>query len=397
MTDYLFNEKRFDVSLGVDDLTLEYAYDIAHNTYESWVVKYLDLVAKVKGDACSVVDVGANVGLLSIALSELFRNGTVHSFEPLPNIYEVLEGNLKKNEISNVLAMRAAVGESPHETFINIPNNREVGGAFTSDSEIDGVESYQVDVLRLDDYLQDKEQKLGIIKIDVEGDELSVINGAEKSIKEHSPVLFVEFNVDKRTYEDELRASQLYKKLKESFKHIYLINRHDSSLIPIYSYSWLRSIMMTGHFVEDLVCLNDEDVQEEFSKHIRNPEISTYYGSRCMVSPDMTLSMFSIYPDGWTYGHDFVALANCTKPKRIMFQVSNLNAFESNRIQVVSGDKVDWFDIEEGDVELVFDVEGRGNGLVYIFSENSIDASSHFCNADPRVLGVNIKFEVIGV
>ena len=132
------------------------------------------------------IDIGANVGVFSLMASQIFND--VYSFEPMRENYELLENNLKLNKISNVHAYNYALGknEGHGELIINPLNN---GG--TSVKLLDKKEKNSLKIVTLDklDF-----KRVDLIKIDVEGSELEVLNGLKKTKDNCNPTFFIEIS-----------------------------------------------------------------------------------------------------------------------------------------------------------------------------------------------------------
>jgi len=135
-----------------------------------------------------ILDIGANIGLMTIPFSKMVGiNGKVLSYEPQPEIYRILCGNISINNLINVEPHNLAVGDNNNPLFLpkidyTKPNN--FGGMSLQSSGATKINQIKIDDLSLD--------KLNFIKIDVETMELNVLNGCYYSIKKHRPVIYVE-------------------------------------------------------------------------------------------------------------------------------------------------------------------------------------------------------------
>lgn len=149
------------------------------------------------------VDVGANIGFISISAAQVLGEGTIWAFEPNPEAREILEKNIALNNIRNIKVLPYALGssEGQGEIFINaIAHNR--GGATLLDIEKekrkDG-KTYSVEIKRLDKLLPEN-FSLAMIKIDVEGFEMEVLKGAEIWLRrKDAPALIVECSLERNT------------------------------------------------------------------------------------------------------------------------------------------------------------------------------------------------------
>jgi FkbM family methyltransferase len=132
-----------------------------------------------------VVDVGAHIGTHTLTMSRLVGpSGRVYAFEPVKKIYRELRRNLELNGVTNVVALRYALGKgSPTVIEMNPIHEGEEGGTAVGHGG-DAVELRSLDSFGL--------EQVSLIKIDVEGFELPVLDGAEETIRRNRPVLVVE-------------------------------------------------------------------------------------------------------------------------------------------------------------------------------------------------------------
>ena len=133
-----------------------------------------------------VIDAGANFGSLTLPLAQ--SAGKVYAFEPQFIVRKILEANIRLNDISNVEVYGYALGSSPGTVNIPVLNLNSPGnfGRFGVENWGSGRETI---VVPLDDVT---DQKISLIKLDVEGMELEALKGGSRMISEHQPLLFVE-------------------------------------------------------------------------------------------------------------------------------------------------------------------------------------------------------------
>lgn len=137
-----------------------------------------------------VVEVGANIGTHTVALADMVGNGgRVFAFEPQRIVFYTLCANMAINSIDNVECFNVAVGAA--QGSLGIPDI-DYGQAnnFGGISVEEFIGGQGVPVVRLDDFLS--LPRLKLLKIDVEGMEGPVIQGARALIEQHRPVLYVE-------------------------------------------------------------------------------------------------------------------------------------------------------------------------------------------------------------
>lgn len=148
-------------------------------------------------------DIGANIGLMSIFAARcLSDNGKVYSFEANPETAKLLRYNIKLNKISNIEVVDKAVGNDTGK--IRIYDNWSVnrGGATLIKPEKE-TNSFEVDLIRIDDMAEYSNSAISMIKIDVEGFELDVLKGLEKILRKTGPPkLIIECSADRNNHYD---------------------------------------------------------------------------------------------------------------------------------------------------------------------------------------------------
>ncbi len=164
---------------GTDKIFLHPQSRHTLETYEPNVWKHV--MGEIRsGDV--VVDVGANIGLYTIALAKrVGPEGTVIAFEPDSDNFHALRKNVKLNQIEHqVQLIRAAVGDFPGEVSLS---KAQMESHVLSDA---AQGSERVPMVTLDDVCK---QKIDILKIDIEGYEEKALLGASRLLEdsERSP------------------------------------------------------------------------------------------------------------------------------------------------------------------------------------------------------------------
>lgn len=137
-------------------------------------------------------DIGAHVdGWYSILASRIVKDtGHVYCFEPIPAFFSRLNENIALNGCRNVTQESHALSNvnKKEKFFISGPESSLQNG-----SEDNGLETVVVDTITLDEYTARKGiKRVDFIKIDVEGVERRVIEGAAETIGKYRPLLLVE-------------------------------------------------------------------------------------------------------------------------------------------------------------------------------------------------------------
>jgi FkbM family methyltransferase len=125
-----------------------------------------------------VVDVGANVGYYTLMAAALVgKAGRVFAFEPSPYAFQRLSAALDRNGLSNVRAMQFGLSDRAGEESLFMPDRP--GNHTPSMVTNGGGRPIKVPVRRLDECLAEQQvERVDLLKIDVEGFEPNVVEGA---------------------------------------------------------------------------------------------------------------------------------------------------------------------------------------------------------------------------
>lgn len=140
------------------------------------------------------LDVGANIGGLSIAMSRLVGpSGKVHAFEANPYTVQRLKADRAANAANNVVVVSAAAWSRSNETvsFYCDDSYYAVGSSVERRSE--SWQEVKAPTQSLDDHCRDHGLTPRAIKLDVEGVEIEVLRGAARVLAECQPSLIIEY------------------------------------------------------------------------------------------------------------------------------------------------------------------------------------------------------------
>lgn len=159
--------------------------------YEKENLDLLGRILRSMGHAV-VLDVGANIGNHSLAFSLDAKQ--VYAFEPLPEVFAVLEQNLRQNAIANVSAFNVALSDENGESIL-YRNRKGNVGASSFDRRAGEMEEVMVK-RRIGDELAGELglQRLDLVKIDVEAHEVYVLQGLMKTLEKFRPYIVMEWN-----------------------------------------------------------------------------------------------------------------------------------------------------------------------------------------------------------
>lgn len=183
--------RRLRKKLVEQKLSTEYPFEI-----EAKLLRAIDFKDSV------MLDIGANLGFYSAALEDIFGPDKIYLFEPLPELYQKLKYRFRESKVFDI-----ALSNTSGRQKISVPiiNGRlyKTRATLNNHNEIDQTGSKDIEIsLRPLDFLVNDEIEghIGLIKIDVEGHELQVIEGATDTIKGHQPLLLVEIEARHHSY-----------------------------------------------------------------------------------------------------------------------------------------------------------------------------------------------------
>lgn len=145
-----------------------------------------------------ILDIGANTGVFSMLASSYNPAASIYSFEPQPNVYEVLEKNNVANGSRCVCEQLALADKTGILPFYNtgdaaFTSRNTTHGSLNREWRQDDQVAIEVNVDRLDSYLQQHEvNRVDLMKIDVETFEPEVLRGYGSLLHLHKPVIIME-------------------------------------------------------------------------------------------------------------------------------------------------------------------------------------------------------------
>lgn len=157
--------------------------------YETPLKKLFKSLIK-KGD--HVLDIGANIGFHTLFFADLVGNeGLVYAFEPVEYNYESLKYNVGLNQFQNIRLKNIALGNKNENLKIVADKYSSNPGSFNLFNTNGNVAV----MCHIGDEIIG-EQRINLIKIDVEGYEAFVIEGLTKSIKQNQPKIIFEYDLN---------------------------------------------------------------------------------------------------------------------------------------------------------------------------------------------------------
>jgi FkbM family methyltransferase len=141
-------------------------------------------------------DVGTHVGQYTLLASEsVGPSGEVHGFEPDPETYRWFASNVRRNRLANVHTNQLALAGQPGKLTLYLSAVTDIGSNSLRRPRSFSGREVEVEVVTLDGYIGSRRvPRVDVMKIDVEGAECEVLNGASTLLgREDRPVMILEF------------------------------------------------------------------------------------------------------------------------------------------------------------------------------------------------------------
>ncbi len=214
---FTINTKRYQLRFFPTNLTATLFEDAAARETDE---AFIDFIVK-PGD--TVIDIGANVGTFSLAAARAAGpRGKVHSFEPHPRIYSYLLANVRLNSYKTIRVQNLAIGNKNERRRLSDERSDDINHL---------VDNNGVPVaMRTLDSLFPGSQRLSLLKIDVEGYELYVLQGASQLLSRTDCVYIESYGPNLRRYG--FTTEDLRRKLVAAGFRLYRFKSNKVSLVP---------------------------------------------------------------------------------------------------------------------------------------------------------------------
>jgi len=160
-------------------------------------LKELNLIKILSRDKSTFIfDCGSNFGFYSLYLASLNKNNQAIAFEASPKTYQELKKNIEENEFKNIQCHNLALSNNENQTLTFFESSNDWESSLIesnfNDKTKTNISSAKLD--SFEDRIEKKNQHI-VIKLDVEGYEMQVLDGAKKIIEKHSPIIILEFSI----------------------------------------------------------------------------------------------------------------------------------------------------------------------------------------------------------
>jgi FkbM family methyltransferase len=169
----------------LQNLALQAGYEVKRKSPHSFSFDWIKQMG-----INAIIDVGANQGQFAVEIAKHFPNTPIYSFEPIASVYQILQKNVSN---LNVKTFQSGVGAENtksvinHTTYGNATSSLlEMGeNHFNNFSEWTNTVKEEINIVTLDTFFENEKLEKNIyLKIDVQGYEDKVIEGAHNALKE---------------------------------------------------------------------------------------------------------------------------------------------------------------------------------------------------------------------
>jgi FkbM family methyltransferase len=158
----------------------------------------------------AIIEVGANIGFESLYFAKRFPDSLVYSYEPGTYPHDCLLLSKSYNHLENLRVFKLAVGHSRGIAEMSSPTEECLNKGLGSLKENKDLERHykreQVEVVTLDTHFSEK-RRVSFLKIDTQGFEWDVLQGATQTIHEHRPAIIFEHEDHYHAQPGELRRN----------------------------------------------------------------------------------------------------------------------------------------------------------------------------------------------
>ena len=149
---------------------------------------------ELAGENDIVFDIGAHIGICSLSISKVLKEGGIcYAFEPAKANRRYLKTHLKMNNVDNVIVIPCLVGDKRDDCveFYEFSSDSGMNSLCKPENKCSAYNKIVKEQIALDSFVAKNGCIPGLIKIDVEGAEVSVLRGAKAILREYHPEIII--------------------------------------------------------------------------------------------------------------------------------------------------------------------------------------------------------------
>ena len=221
---YIENKLFFNKNYGknVIETILNYRYSQSNSSKEKPVL----------------IDVGANIGSICLPIAISKKDWKIIAYEPNPTVYRRLLKNVELNNLSNIQTVMKGVSSESCDLFLNTSSSAKANfgnSSYLENSDIVNPKKIKTKVTTLDEDIS-PQTNVSVIKIDTQGFELKVLQGAKGTIRKWRPFIIFEIEDIYQNSPSDYRVS-VKKFFKELQYELYYLDQYNHKILRNYDSS----------------------------------------------------------------------------------------------------------------------------------------------------------------
>lgn len=204
-----------------------------------------------------VLDLGANIGYYTlVAAKNVGKSGKVYAFEPDPENFAYLKKNVEINNYQNVVCVQKAVSNVNGMSKLYL--HKFQTGAYTLFGK--GDDYVEIETVRLDDFFKDKNHRVDMIKLDIEGSEGIALVGAQKILKENKNIKIISEILPDAMKKSAVNTGQLFNLLIDYGFSIYQINdKSNGQPLKLINPSQIYEFISEIKIITNIFCIRENN------------------------------------------------------------------------------------------------------------------------------------------
>ena len=205
----------------------------------------LEHLREVIGPDSVCIDAGANLGMMTLAMASLASKGKVYAFEPSAITYKALCKTVQAAGLDDIVSVSSNVlGKAGDcgkwmDDHVWASSSHYIPGSGSRPA-------YAIDDMKLD--------RVDLIKIDVEGAELDVLEGAKDTLARCHPVCLIEFNCFAFVYYRNILPRDALNRILAIFPFVAYYQKRTGPAIMLDDPELFLRNNMLGGLVDDMIC-----------------------------------------------------------------------------------------------------------------------------------------------
>lgn len=148
---------------------------------------------KIINDGDAIFDIGAHIGWYTINFAQRFPRSKIYAFEPIKYTYDFLISNIERNNLKNVSAFNFGIGKKDETKELYYFRGGSAIASIENLISFQNAKKIKCSLKSLDNLFEElKCASLDFIKCDIEGAELNMLIGGQRTIEKFLPIILIE-------------------------------------------------------------------------------------------------------------------------------------------------------------------------------------------------------------